>query len=97
MSDLLKVPTMADFMAQGKQPEVLFWVGCAGSFDDRAKKITKAFVKLLNNAGVAFAVLGTEESCTGDPAKRAGNEFLFQMQAATNIEVLNAYEVQKIV
>tara|TARA_B100000795_G_scaffold158062_1_gene118774 strand:- start:78430 stop:79221 length:792 start_codon:yes stop_codon:yes gene_type:complete len=97
MSDVLKVPTMAEFMAQGKQPEVLFWVGCAGSFDDRAKKITKAFVKLLNNAGVEFAVLGTEESCTGDPAKRAGNEFLFQMQAATNIEVLNAYEVQKIV
>ena len=97
MSDLLIVPTMADFMAQGKQPEVLFWVGCAGSFDDRAKKITKAFVKLLNNAGVEFAVLGTEESCTGDPAKRAGNEFLFQMQAVTNIEVLNAYEVQKIV
>ena len=97
MSDLLKVPTMADFMAQGKQPEVLFWVGCAGSFDDRAKKITKAFVKLLNNAGLEFAVLGTEESCTGDPAKRAGNEFLFQMQAATNIEVLNAYDVQKIV
>jgi len=97
MSDVLKVPTMADFMAQGKQPEVLFWVGCAGSFDDRAKKITKAFVKLLNNAGVEFAVLGTEESCTGDPAKRAGNEFLFQMQAATIFEVLNAYKVQKIV
>ena len=97
MSELLKVPTMAEFMAQGKQPEVLFWVGCAGSFDDRAKKITNAFVKLLNNAGVEFAVLGTEESCTGDPAKRAGNEFLFQMQAVTNIEVMNAYEVKKIV
>ena len=97
MSDTLKVPTMAEMMAQGKQPEVLFWVGCAGSFDDRAKKITKAFVKLLNNAGVEFAVLGTEESCTGDPAKRAGNEFLFQMQAFTNIEVLNGYEVKKIV
>lgn len=97
MSDVLKVPTMAEFVAQGKQPEVLFWVGCAGSFDDRAKKITKAFVKLLNNAGVAFAVLGTEESCTGDPAKRAGNEFLFQMQAMTNIEVMNAYEVKKVV
>ena len=97
MSETLKVPTMAEMMAQGKQPEVLFWVGCAGSFDDRAKKITKAFVKLLNNAGVEFAVLGTEESCTGDPAKRAGNEFLFQMQAVTNIEVLNAYEVKKIV
>lgn len=88
---------MAEMMAQGKQPEVLFWVGCAGSFDDRAKRITKAFVKLLNSAGVEFAVLGTEESCTGDPAKRAGNEFLFQMQAFTNIEVLNGYEVKKIV
>jgi Fe-S oxidoreductase len=97
MSELLKVPTMAEFMAQGKQPEVLFWVGCAGSFDDRAKKITKAFVKLLNKSNVEFAVLGTEESCTGDPAKRAGNEFLFQMQAVTNIEVLNAYEVKTIV
>ncbi len=97
MSELLKVPTMAEFMAEGKQPEVLFWVGCAGSFDDRAKKITKAFVRLLNRANVEFAVLGTEESCTGDPAKRAGNEFLFQMQAVTNIEVLNAYEVKKIV
>lgn len=88
---------MAEYMAQGKQPEVLFWVGCAGSFDDRAKKITKAFVKLLNKANVDFAVLGTEESCTGDPAKRAGNEFLFQMQAMTNIEVLNGYEIKKIV
>jgi heterodisulfide reductase subunit D len=97
MSDVLKVPTMAEFTAQGKQPEVLFWVGCAGSFDDRAKKITKAFVKLLHKAQVEFAVLCTEESCTGDPAKRAGNEFLFQMQAVTNIEVLNAYEVKKIV
>lgn len=91
------VPTMAEMIAAGKTPEVLFWVGCAGSFDDRAKKITKAFVKILNHAKVDFAVLGTEESCTGDPAKRAGNEFLFQMQAMTNIEVLNAYEVKKIV
>ncbi len=97
MSDVIKVPTMAEMMARGEQPEVVFWVGCAGSFDDRAKKITKAFVKLLNNAGVNFAVLGTEESCTGDPAKRAGNEFLFQMQAVTNIQVLNAYEVKTIV
>jgi heterodisulfide reductase subunit D len=91
------VPTMADMMATGQQPEVLFWVGCSGSFDDRAKKITKAFVKILNSAKVPFAVLGTEESCTGDPAKRAGNEFLFQMQAMANIEVLNAYDVKKIV
>ena len=97
MSELLKVPTMAEFMAAGKQPEVLFWVGCAGSFDDRAKKITKAFVKILTKANIEFAVLGTEESCTGDPAKRAGNEFLFQMQAVTNIEVINAYEIKKIV
>ncbi|MFH4968239.1 (Fe-S)-binding protein [Gaetbulibacter sp. M240] len=97
MSEALKVPTMAEFMAQGKQPEVLFWVGCAGSFDDRAKKITKAFVKLMHKAKVEFAVLGTEESCSGDPAKRAGNEFLFQMQAMTNIEVLNGYEIKKIV
>ncbi len=88
---------MAEFMAQGKQPEILFWVGCAGSFDDRAKKITKAFVKLLHNAKVDFAVLGTEESCSGDPAKRAGNEFLFQMQAMMNIQVLNGYEIKKIV
>ncbi|MBV1888362.1 MAG: (Fe-S)-binding protein [Urechidicola sp.] len=93
----MNVPTMAEMMAQGKQPEVLFWVGCAGSFDDRAKKITKAFVKILHKAQVDFAVLGTEESCTGDPAKRAGNEMVFQMQAMTNIEVLNAYEVKKIV
>ena len=93
----MNVPTMAEMMAQGKQPEVLFWVGCAGSFDDRAKKITKAFVKILHKAKVDFAVLGTEESCTGDPAKRAGNEFLFQMQAMTNIEVMNAYEVKKVV
>ncbi len=88
---------MAELMASDKLPEVLFWVGCAGSFDDRAKKITKAFVKILNKAEVDFGVLGTEESCTGDPAKRAGNEFTFMMQAMQNIEVLNAYEVKKIV
>jgi len=93
----MKVPTMAERFAAGEAPEILFWVGCAGSFDDRAKKITKAFVQILNKAGVSFAVLGTEESCTGDPAKRAGNEFLFQMQAMTNIEVMNGYEVKKVV
>ena len=79
MSEMIKVPTMAEFLAQGKQPEVLFWVGCSGSFDERAKKITKAFVRILNNAKVEFAVLGTEEGCTGDPAKRAGNEMVFQI------------------
>jgi len=94
---IMDVPTMAEMMTKGKQPEVLFWVGCAGSFDDRAKKITKAFVKILNKANIDFAVLGTEESCTGDPAKRAGNEFLFQMQAMTNIEVLNSYKIKTIV
>jgi len=97
MSELMKVPTMAEMTAAGEVPEVLFWVGCAGSFDDRAKKITKAIVKILNKCNVKFAVLGTEESCTGDPAKRAGNEFLFQMQAMMNIQVLEGYEVKKIV
>jgi heterodisulfide reductase subunit D len=93
----ITVPTMADMAAKGEQPEVLFWVGCAGSFDDRAKKITLALVRLLHFAGIKFAVLGTEESCTGDPAKRAGNEFLFQMQAINNITLLNGYGVKKIV
>ncbi|MFK7831683.1 MAG: (Fe-S)-binding protein [Winogradskyella sp.] len=97
MSEQLKVPTMAEMMAEGKQPEILFWVGSAGSYDDKAKKITKAFVKILHKANVSFAVLGTEESNTGDVAKRAGNEFLFQMQAVMNIEVLNGYEVKRIV
>ena len=94
---VLKVPTMAEMMAQGETPDILFWVGCSGSFDDRAKKITKAVVKILNKCDVKFAVLGTEESCTGDPAKRAGNEFTFQMQAMMNIQVLDGYEVKKIV
>ena len=94
---MLTVPTMAECIAKNEIPEVLFWVGCAGSFDDRAKKITKALVKILHAAEVKFAVLGTEESCTGDPAKRAGDEFTFQMMALQNIEVLNAYDVKKIV
>ena len=93
----MKVPTMAEMTANGEVPEILFWVGCSGSFDDRAKKITKAIVKILNKCNVKFAVLGTEESCSGDPAKRSGNEFLFQMQAMMNIQVLNGYEVKKIV
>lgn len=92
-----KVHTMAEMMANGEKPEILFWVGCAGSFDDRARKVTKAIAKILHHANVRFAVLGTEESCTGDPAKRAGNEFLFQMQAINNIQVLNGYEVVRIV
>lgn len=88
---------MAEMTANGEVPEILFWVGCAGSFDDRAKKITKAIVKILNKCEIKFAVLGAEESCTGDPAKRSGNEFLFQMQAMQNISVLDGYEVKKIV
>jgi heterodisulfide reductase subunit D len=93
----IHVPTMAEMAANGETPEILFWVGCAGSFDDRAKKITKAIVRILNHVGMKYAVLGTEELCTGDPAKRAGNEFLFQMQAMTNVTVLNGYNVKKIV
>jgi heterodisulfide reductase subunit D len=95
--DTIKVNTMAEMLANGETPEILFWVGCSGSFDDRAKKITKAIVRILNHVGIKFAVLGTEESCTGDPAKRAGNEFLFQMQAMNNITVMNGYNVKKIV
>ncbi len=93
----LKVPTMAEMAAAGETPEVLFWVGCAGSFDDRYKRVTIAFVKILNKVGIKFAVLGTEEGCTGDPARRAGNEFLFQMQAMANIQVLDMYGIKKIV
>ena len=91
------IPTLPELLANGKKPEVLFWVGCAGSFDQRAKKISKSFVKILHKAEISFAVLGTEESCTGDPAKRSGNEFLFQMQAMANIKVMNAYQVTRIV
>ena len=93
----MDVITIKEMKDKGIDPEILFWVGCAGSFDDRAKKITKSFVNLLNKAGVSFAVLGTEESCPGDPAKRAGNEFLFQMQAVSNIQILNEYSFKKIV
>ena len=93
----LNVKTMAEFMSEGKEPDFLFWVGSAGSFDDRAKKITRSFVKILNASAVNFGVLGTEESSSGDAAKRAGNEFLFQMQAITNIEVLSAYNIKNIV
>ena len=84
-------------MAEGVQPEILFWVGCAGSFDQRAQKITRAFATILEAAGINFAVLGAEEACTGDPARRAGNEFLFQMMAYNNIQVLNNYQIKKIV
>jgi Fe-S oxidoreductase len=91
------VPTMAEMISRGEEPEILFWVGCFGSYDERAQKTTRDICKILQHVGIKFAVLGTEESCTGDPAKRAGNEFLFQMQAMTNIEVLNGYNIKKIV
>jgi Fe-S oxidoreductase len=93
----MTVPTMAEMASKGESPEILFWVGCAGSFDDRAKRVTQAFVKILNTVNIKFAVLGIEETCTGDPARRAGNEFLFQMQAMSNIQVLNGYGIKKIV
>jgi Fe-S oxidoreductase len=94
---MTEIKTMADYLAAGEQPDILFWVGCAGSFDDRAKRISKAFSDILAKCGIKFAILGQEESCTGDPARRAGNEFLFQMMAYQNIQVLNGYEVKKIV
>lgn len=93
----MMVKTMAEYMAEGTEPEVLFWVGCAGSFDQRAQRITKAFVQILNKVGIQFAILGQEEGCTGDPARRSGNEFLFQMMAYNNIQVLNGYGIKKIV
>jgi len=88
---------MAQYAAEGKEPEIVFWVGCAGSFDDRAQKVTRAFAEILTSVGMEFAILGDEEACTGDPARRAGNEFLFQMTALQNIETLNMYKVKKMV
>lgn len=93
----MKIQTCAEMLAAGETPDILFWVGCSGSFDDRAKKVTKAVAKILNHTQLKFAILGSEEMCTGDPAKRAGNEFLFQMQALQNIQVMNAYGIKKIV
>ena len=93
----ISVPTMADKAAAGQTPEYLFWVGCAGSFDDRYQKVTQAFVRILHHLEIDYAILGPEETCNGDPAKRAGNEFLFQMQAMQNIELMNMYEVKKII
>ncbi|QEC69899.1 (Fe-S)-binding protein [Panacibacter ginsenosidivorans] len=93
----MNVPAMAEMMMNGEAPDILFWVGCAGSFDQRAQKITKAFATILNKVGIKYAILGKEEACTGDPARRAGNEFLFQMMAYNNIQVLNNYGIKKIV
>ena len=96
-SQEFRVQTMAELAAKGSMPDVLFWVGCAGSFDERYKAVTIAVCKILNKVGYSYAVLGDEETCTGDPARRAGNEFLFQMQAVSNIQVLNAYGVKRVV
>jgi len=93
----MNVPTVAELFAKDKHPEILFWVGCAGSFDQRAQRITKAFVTILNKAGIKYAILGKEEMCTGDPVRRAGNEFMFQMMAYQNIRTLNNYNIKKIV
>lgn len=93
----MQVRTMAEVTANGETPDVLFWVGCAGSFDQRAQKITKAFATILNKVGINYAILGNEETCTGDPARRAGNEFLFQMMAYQNIQTLSTYHIKKIV
>lgn len=97
MENQMHIPTVAEMIAQGERPDLLFWVGCMGSFDERAQRITKSICKILRHVGIKYAILGTEEHCTGDPAKRAGNEFLFQMQALMNIEVLNGYEITKII
>jgi heterodisulfide reductase subunit D len=94
---LMNVPSVAELFAQGKSPDILFWVGCAGSFDQRAQKITKAFATILNKVGMNYAILGKEEMCSGDPVRRAGNEFMFQMMAYQNIQLLNNYGIKKIV
>lgn len=97
MENQLHIPTVAELIAKSEAPDILFWVGCAGSFDERAQRVTRDICKILQHVGIKYAILGTEESCTGDPAKRAGNEFLFQMQAMMNIQVLDGYEIKKIV
>jgi heterodisulfide reductase subunit D len=93
----MDVPIMAELSSRGESPEILFWVGCSGSFDQRAQKITRAFASILTHLGIRYAILGKEEMCTGDPARRAGNEFMFQMMAYQNIQVLNNYGIKKIV
>jgi Fe-S oxidoreductase len=93
----MQVPTMAEWTAKGESPDILFWVGCAGSFDQRAQRITVAFATILDKVGIRYAILGKEETCTGDPVRRAGNEFLFQMMAYQNIQLLNNYGIKKIV
>jgi heterodisulfide reductase subunit D len=93
----MQVPTMAEMAAENRAPEILFWVGCAGSFDQRAQRITRAFAAILHKVGIQYAILGKEEMCTGDPARRAGNEFMFQVMAYQNIKLLDGYNIKKIV
>ena len=93
----MPVKSMSEYAANGENPEILFWVGCAGSFDQRAQKITRAFAQILDKVGIKFAILGKEEMCTGDPARRAGNEFMFQMMAYNNIQTMNGYGIKKVV
>lgn len=97
MEEKIRIPTIQELAAKGETPELLFWVGCAGSFDQRAQRITRDICKILNHVKIRYAILGTEESCTGDPAKRAGNEFIFQIQAISNIQILDKYKISKIV
>ena len=94
---MMHVPTMAEMIANGESPDILFWVCCAGSYDQRAQKITQAFATILHKVGIRYAILGKEELCTGDPARRSGNEFMFQMMAYQNIQILNGYGIKKIV
>jgi heterodisulfide reductase subunit D len=93
----MKIPIVSELISEGKNIDILFWVGCAGNFDARAQKVTRAFCNILNEINYSYAILGEDEKCTGDPARRAGNEFLFQMLALQNIETLNQYGIKKIV
>ncbi|HCC70516.1 MAG TPA: CoB--CoM heterodisulfide reductase [Bacteroidales bacterium] len=93
----IKVPVMADLHNRGEKAEYLYWVGCAGAFDDRYKKVAAAFAKILTFLDVSYAVLGKEETCTGDPARRAGNEMVYQMQAMQNIETFKTYDIKKVI
>ena len=93
----MTIPTMAEMVAEGKTPEILFFFFFAGSYDARAQKVSAAFAKILTKLEISFAILGQEEVCTGDPARRAGNEFIFQMLANQNVQTLNGYGIKKIV
>ncbi len=93
----VNVPLMSDLFSRGEKAEYLFWVGCAGAFDDRYRKVAAAFARILTHLEISWAVLGKEETCTGDPARRAGNEMVYQMQALQNIETFKAYGINKVI